>query len=58
MLFDDEKVNTIDEETIATCFGVSHDALTNAETGYVLNYAKSMRFLLSKIALFQGRRSN
>ncbi len=32
LLFDDEKVNTIDEETIATCFGVSHDAMTNTET--------------------------
>ena len=30
--FDDEKVNTIDEETIATCFGVTHDAMTNTET--------------------------
>ena len=38
LLFDDEKVNTIDEETIATCFGVSHDALTNTETGYLLFY--------------------
>jgi ubiquitin carboxyl-terminal hydrolase 12/46 len=32
LLFDDEKVNTIDEEAIATCFGVSHDAMTNTET--------------------------
>ena len=38
LLFDDEKVNTIDEEMIATCFGVSHDALTNTETGYLLFY--------------------
>lgn len=45
LLFDDETVELIDEQSIAECYGATHDGASNTDVGYLLFYQARNAFV-------------